>query len=315
MKIQWLILMAFLVASSVISLHANAMSNIPKPSTGYTETMYPIVLVHGFTGNEDDFYKIPEALRKDGARVFIPTVSGMHTPEVRGEQLLSQVRDILAITGAEKVNFIAHSQGSPTARYVASVAPDIVASITSISGINKGTPVADTLFSLIESSKLVGGIIELFGKDTGKEPITIDSNGKKKLPQNLKAAIKSMNVAEAKRFNDRHPAGIPSTDCGEGRYQENGIYYYSMAGQAQVTTGIDPSDAQMAFVSAFFPAGERNDGLAGSCASHLGKVIRDDFNMNHLDEINKLLGLHSLSDTDPITMYRIHANRLKQQGL
>lgn len=38
---------------------------------------------------------------------------------------------------------------------------------------------------------------------------------------------------------------------------------------------------------------EPNDGLVATCSTHLGKVIRDDYRMNHLDEINGLLGIHS----------------------
>ena len=37
--------------------------------------------------------------------------------------------------------------------------------------------------------------------------------------------------------------------------------------------------------------------------------------MNHLDEVNQTLGLTSLFETDPVTVYRQHANRLKNDGL
>jgi len=60
---------------------------------------------------------------------------------------------------------------------------------------------------------------------------------------------------------------------------------------------------------------ENNDGLVGTCDSHLGQVIRDDYSMNHLDEVNLLFGIHHLFSTDPITTYRNHANRLKNAGL
>ncbi|VEB43459.1 Lactonizing lipase precursor [Chromobacterium violaceum] len=64
-------------------------------------------------------------------------VSATGSNETRGEQLLQQVRRILAITGAQKVNLIGHSQGAPTARYVAGVRPDLVASVTTVGGVNK----------------------------------------------------------------------------------------------------------------------------------------------------------------------------------
>jgi hypothetical protein len=72
----------------------------------------------------DYFYGIPDALRQgDGAKVFVAQVSAANSTEVRGEQLLAQVKTILAVTGASKVNLVGHSHGGPTTRYVAGVAP------------------------------------------------------------------------------------------------------------------------------------------------------------------------------------------------
>lgn len=64
---------------------------------------------------------------------------------MRGEQLLAPVSTIFAITGASKVNPIGHSHGGPTIRYMASVAPGKLATLTSIGGVNKGSRVADLL--------------------------------------------------------------------------------------------------------------------------------------------------------------------------
>ena len=60
---------------------------------------------------------------------------------------------------------------------------------------------------------------------------------------------------------------------------------------------------------------EANDGLVGLCSSHLGDVIRDDCFMNHLDEVNQLLGLVSIFESNPKSVFRAHANRLKNKGL
>ncbi len=95
---------------------------------GYTQTRYPIVLVHGLFGFDkllgvDYFYGIPQALTRDGAKVYVAQVSATQSSELRGEQLIKQVQQVLAITEAEKVNLIGHSHGGPTIRYVASVAP------------------------------------------------------------------------------------------------------------------------------------------------------------------------------------------------
>ena len=61
--------------------------------------------------------------------------------------------------------------------------------------------------------------------------------------------------------------------------------------------------------------GAKNDGLVASCSTHLGKVIRDDYAMNHLDEVNQTIGLVNIFETNPVTLYRQQANRLKAMGL
>ena len=137
------VLSAVVLSSTLLLSQAQAMS--APPPTGYTETQYPIVLAHGLFGFDailgvDYWYKVPETLQKDGATVFLTSVANSNSPEVRGEQLIAEVERVLAITGADKVNLIGHSHGGPTTRYVASVRPDLVASVTSISGVNKGTP-------------------------------------------------------------------------------------------------------------------------------------------------------------------------------
>lgn len=117
---------------------------------GYAQTRYPIVLVHGLFGFDsilgiDYFYGIPDALRQGGASVHVARVSAAHSTEIRGEQLLAQVKTILALSGASKVNLVGHSHGGLTARYVAGVAPQLVASVTAIGAPHKGSRLADML--------------------------------------------------------------------------------------------------------------------------------------------------------------------------
>ena len=104
---------------------------------GSTATRYPIVLVHGFMGFKeilgvDYFYEVPELLRKNGAKVYVAAVSEVNSSSVRGEQLLQQMKQWAAKDGIKKFNLLGHSQGGPTARYVAGVAPDLVASVTTM---------------------------------------------------------------------------------------------------------------------------------------------------------------------------------------
>lgn len=111
-------------------------------------TQHPILLVHGLFGFDrigrfELFHDVKQALRSYGARVFVPHLSATHSNEVRGDQLLAQIERVLEGTGASQVNLIGHSQGALAARYAAAVAPQWVASVTSVSGPNHGSELAD----------------------------------------------------------------------------------------------------------------------------------------------------------------------------
>jgi len=285
---------------------------LPSPSwaAGYTQTKYPIVLVHGLFGFDnigpvDYFYGIASALRSGGADVYVTSVSAANSTEVRGEQLLTQVKQILAATGAAKVNLIGHSHGGPTARYVASVRPDLVASVSSVGGVNKGSVVADVLIGAVPNvsytvANAVAGFISFL-------------SGSPTLPQNSYAAAQSLSTAGTLAFNSRHPEGVPTSACGEGAYQVNGVYYFSWSGAQPYTNVLDPADPVLALTALAFS--EKNDGLVASCSSHLGRVIRDDYALNHLDEVNQTVGITNLFETSPVTLFRQQANRLQGMGL
>ena len=284
----------------------------PAPSwaLGYTQTKYPIVLVHGLFGFNnigpvEYFYGIPSSLRSGGATVYTTTVSAANSTEVRGEQLLTQVKQIIAATGKGKVNLIGHSHGGPTSRYVASVRPDLIASVSSVAGVNKGSKVADIALGLVPgvSSTLANAVAAFINFMSG-------GSG---LPQNGNAALTSLSTAGAATFNARHPAGLPTSACGEGAYVVNGVHYFSWSGGKSWTNALDALDPILLLTGAAM--GEKNDGLVASCKSHLGRTIRDDYGMNHADEVNQLIGIVNLFETSPVTVFRQQANRLQALGL
>ena len=282
--------------------------------SGYTQTRYPIVLVHGLFGFDsalgiDYFYGIPDALRQGGAKVYVAQVSAANSSEVRGEQLLAQVKTILAITGAGKVNLVGHSHGGPTTRYVAGVAPQLVASVTSIGGVNKGSRVADILRGVAPA----GSVSEAVANSAAKALVALINltSGGSGLPQMPTAALDSLTTRGLADFNRRFPQGLPS-GCGSGAELVNGVRYYSWTGTQPLTNVLDASDGLLSVLSLVF--GEANDGLVSACSSRLGKHLGD-YRQNHLDEVNQLVGLRDWFSTDPVTLYRQHATRLKAQGL
>jgi len=92
----------------------SALASDPPPSPRSTRTRFPIVLAGGLFGF--DFFAIPEDLRSGGAKVFTTQVNPFSTNRARAAELLKQVEEIRARTGAEKVNLIGHSQGGLDAR-------------------------------------------------------------------------------------------------------------------------------------------------------------------------------------------------------
>ena len=300
----------FLITAASLLLGANAHA-----ASEYAKTRYPIVLVHGLFGFDsflglDYFYGIPGALTQDGARVFVAQVSAANSTDVRGEQLLAQVKNILAITGAKKVNLIGHSHGGPTARYVAGVAPQLVASVTSVGGVNRGSRVADVLRGVAPagsvSEAIANGAINAF-----VALINIGSGGLG-LAQVPTAALDSLSTAGSTKFNTRFPQGVPTSGCGSGAELVNGVRYYSWTGMQPVTNLLDISDGSLGLLSLVF--GEANDGLVSVCASRLGKSLGE-YRQNHLDEVNQVLGVRDWFAADPVTLYRQQANRLKLLGL
>jgi len=318
-----------LAAASTLSLSASAATYfncatetgcVPAGSvsvqSSYAKTKHPIVLAHGMgafgsIGPVSSWYGISEDLTKNGATVYITKVSSIESSEVRGEQLLHQVKVIAAITPTRKVNLIGHSHGGQSVRYVMGVAPQHVASVTTIASPHKGTPIADAVLGVMaaDRSRLVvpaalNGLGTLISLLSGGGSYTQDS----------KAGFESISTKGSLAFNARFPAGVPLTACGVGVAQHQGIRLYSWSGGAQLTNPLDASDAALAATNLVF-MGDVNDGLVGSCSSRFGTVIRANYRMNHLDEINHLFGLVSLLDTNPVTVFRQHANRLKTANL
>lgn len=282
----------------------------------YAQTKYPVVLVHGLLGFDaigpvNYFYGVPGALRQSGATVFTPNVSQANSTELRGEQLLQQLRSLKAQYGYAKFNLIGHSHGGNTARYVAAVAPDLVASVTSVGTPHAGSKTADGIKNFADAAHVTGLAVAVVD---GLSNLIAFFSGSSSNPQSSFAALQSLSTAGAADFNRRFPQGAPTTSCGQGAEVVNGVRYHSYGGTSVLTNALDVSDAFLG-ASALFFGFEQNDGVVGQCSSHWGKVIRDNYPWNHLDEVNQAFGLRGLFSPDPVAMYRVQANRLKTLGL
>lgn len=283
----------------------------------YAETQYPIVFVHGMFGFNrlgsaafglDYWYQVLPDLARHKAAVFASQISPLESIEVRGEQLLDQVETVTAITGKPKVNLIGHSHGGPTARYIAGVRPDLVASVSSVAGTNGGSPVAD----LVQNTPVLSGVLATV-MDAVMTPV-INFAQQASLPSDFKASIYSMAKQGVSEFNAKFPLGMPAAACADGTKQAQGISFYSWTGIANTTNLLDPDTIFTAMGPIAF-SGQPNDGLVSKCSSRFGQTIRDDYQWNHFDEVNQVLGLKGFLAPDPVAVFRQHANRLKLQGL
>ncbi|MFW2176318.1 MULTISPECIES: esterase/lipase family protein [unclassified Moraxella] len=306
-----------------------------RVTSDFDQTKYPIVLAHGLGGwtkmfgIADYFHGIPQDLTQNGANVFVTKTSSVNDSEVRGEQLLQQVKTIIAVTGQPKVNLIGHSHGGHDIRYVASVAPKYVASVTAVSSPEQGSKMADWVVKMVTDGSQQSGYdvnqgqfnlgstlaIGFFNFVGGFMDLASGIPLSQIQQQDGWSAVNALTTDYTTKFNQKFPAGMPTSYCGYPKDSVvNGVRYYSFSGIQPVTTAVDPSDTVLALTATSF-AGEANDGLVSRCSSRLGQVIRDDYKMNHLDSVNQVFGVVSLLDTNPLAVYRSHVNRLKQQAL
>lgn len=309
----------------------------PKPT--YAKTKHPIVMVPGAFAFDNAFgildywHGITEELRAEGAEVYVVNLSSLALHETRGEELLADIEEIIAITGAEKVNLMAHSQGASASRYVAAHRPDLIASVNCSHCMNEGTYFATNVVKTIEEGTflytLATGAVDVifnFIEWGSSEPSDGEFNSDFRGEQSSKALLTAASFADYDRFNALYPQAMPYVDCstderlesgntGGGDQVVNGVHYFSWGGNRVVNNIIDPLDAILVpLVGLFVPQGAVWDGLVPGCGQALGKLLRDDYPTNHYDAINQTAGITPWY-VDVPSIFVTQANRLKKLGL
>ena len=182
-------------------------------------------------------------------------------------------------------------------------------------GPNKGSPVADTVKSVLYSptgsiftpliTTGVNAFFSLLGVSSGA-----------RYSQSSLATLNQLTTSGMATFNQKFPQGVPTTSCGQGAAQVttsgSSVNFYSWGGTSPLTNVLDLTDAFLGAASLLISG--PSDGVVPQCSSHLGAVIYDNYAQNHLDETNLLFGLTNIFATSPVTLYRNHANRLKNSG-
>ncbi|MEB6565941.1 triacylglycerol lipase [Acinetobacter towneri] len=290
-----------------------------RVKSDYAKTKYPLLMVHGWLGwsrignetfNMDYWYQILPDLARNGSTVFAAQLSPAHHTEFRGEQLIAQVEEVMAITGKAKVNLIGHSHGGPTVRYVAATKPEYVASITGVAGTFRGSKVADD----IQNNRLSRTAFNILG-DYMVAPLISWAQAQPDMPIDFDASMASLTETASADFNRRFPTTALAANCNtSGAKVDRGIHYYSWTGVSQTTNLLD-IDSILMQLGPLSYGHKDNDGMVARCSTHIGHVIRDNYRLNHTDLANMMFGLTGIFSPDPVTLFRQHANRLKLQGL
>ena len=176
------------------------------------KTKYLIVLIHGagFRDLKWPLYwgRIPKVLTQNGVVLFYGQQDSWGCVEDNAQALKARIADLLAQTGAEKVNLIAHSKGGLEARMVASSLGfgAHIASITTIGTPHHGSKTIDKLLTLPAwlfhiAAFVVNHWIKLFG-DTRPDFFTV---------------CKGFTTQYCTQFNERNP-------------DAPGVFYQSYAG-------------------------------------------------------------------------------------
>jgi triacylglycerol lipase len=137
-------------------------------------TKYPVVLVHGIAFKDanltgiDYWYGIEDDLKDQGAVLFVTEQNAFQSHAFRAQQVLEYLLYVKALYGYEKFNLIAHSQGALDSRYLISNlnGKDIVASLSTVSGVHRGTKIADIVLGLASDGieNMVSSVIDSFSE-------------------------------------------------------------------------------------------------------------------------------------------------------
>ncbi|MCS7081595.1 MAG: hypothetical protein N2561_07510 [Bacteroidetes bacterium] len=122
----------------------------PFPEPPIVRTRYPVIFLHGLGTaalmvRRGMFYQIAMYLRQHLIWAFCPNVTPYGRIEQRAAEWKTRIERILALTGAERANLIAHSMGGLDGRYLISklgMGPQ-VATLTTIATPHRGTSLAE----------------------------------------------------------------------------------------------------------------------------------------------------------------------------
>jgi triacylglycerol esterase/lipase EstA (alpha/beta hydrolase family) len=273
-------------------------------------TRYPIVLMHGSGGTDayvgliDYFYGVKDALQARGYAVFSPAVEPFADWETRGAEWQAELQTLLDAGAGRKLNLLGHSQGGTDARYLASPAglamASSIASITTVASPHGGTPVADAVNGLMDSTDLEDALVDAAADALG----ALLGMGE----QEAAEAVASFTTESMAAFNEAFP-------------DDPAIPYFSWAGHSCRSLDADCRAAwndevvDPYFLPTFLlisaVAGD-NDGMVPVESSRWGEFLGQ-LPADHADEIGQIADTDNAA-FDHRSFYLEEARRLAAAG-
>lgn len=183
-------------------------------------TRYPILMVHGVFFRDFKYFnywgRIPKELENHGAVIYYGNHQSAASVADSGRELACRIEEIVAETGCEKVNIIAHSKGGLDSRYAVSCLgmDKHVASLTTINTPHRGCIFADYLLDKIPGA--------------AKDKVAESYNSALKVlgdeSPDFMAAVTDLTASACKEFNRK-------------ALDRPGIYYQSVGSKLNVASG------------------------------------------------------------------------------
>lgn len=235
------------------------------------QTRYPIVMVHGLFFRDSRYFcywgRIPRVLKRHGATIYYGNQEAAGSIKCNAQDVATCIDHVLAETGAEKVNLIAHSKGGLDSRYAIThlQLADKVASLSTMGTPHHGCLFVDRLLDIMPEwffGWLTRTMDKLFHKWGDKNP-------------QAEVAIRQFCIADSDDFNNKTP-------------DMDGVYYQSYTSAMNKCS----SDFLLSISYAFIKRVDgENDGLVSVSSAEWGKfrgVLRcpNRRGISHADQVD-----------------------------